>query len=88
MIEMAYPDNNVSVKIDSIVPGSVIVNTTTTFSDGDEAAANANAKALATAPGTIFPTDTYGDVTTSNVRSGSAANPAGNSPYSHDRGTE
>lgn len=87
MIEMAYPNNNVSVKIDSIVPGSVVVNTTTTFLDGDEAAANANAKALATAPGTIFPTDKYGDVTTSNVSSGDAANPAGNLLYSHEQST-
>ena len=81
ILEMAYPDSNVSVKIDSIVPGSVVVNTTTTFLDGDQSAANSDAKALATAPGTIFPADTYGDVTTSGVSTGTAANPAGNSHH-------
>ena len=77
MIEMAYPNNNISVKIDSINPGSVVVNTTATFLDGDQSAANSGAKALATAPATIFPTDQYGDVTTSDVSGGTVANPAG-----------
>lgn len=87
MIKKAYPDNNVSVKVDSIVPGSVVVNTTTTFLDGDQAAAHSDAKALATAPGKIFPADTYGNVTTSDVSTGTAANPAGNSHHPHDHGT-
>ena len=82
---MAYPNNNVSVKIDSIVPGSVVVNTTSTFLDGDQSAANSDAQALATAPGTIFPADTYGNVTTSGVSSGTAANPAGISLCSDER---
>lgn len=81
IFEKAYPDNNVSVKIDSIVPGSVVVNTTTTFLDGDLSAANSDAKALTTAPGKIFPADTYGDVTTSDVSTGTAVNPAGNSHH-------
>ena len=81
ILESAYPHNNVAVKIDSITPGSVVVNETTTFLDGDATAASANAKALATSPATIFPADSYGAVTTSGVTSGTAANPAGKLQY-------
>ena len=81
VLESAYPHNNVAVKIDSITPGSVVVNETTTFLDGDSSAASANAKALATSPATIFPADTYGAVTASGVTSGTAANPAGKLHY-------
>ncbi len=54
-----------------------MVNTTTAFLDVDQAAADSNARDLATAPGTIFPSSTYGNVTTSGVNNGTAANPAG-----------
>ncbi|KAL3136100.1 Protein-tyrosine-phosphatase mkp1 [Trebouxia sp. C0010 RCD-2024] len=75
-IKSAYPNNNVAVNINSVNAGSVVVNETTSFLDGDQAAANSNARDLATAPATIFPANTYGNVTTSGVSNGTAANPA------------
>ena len=81
-IKDAYPDNNVSVTINSVVSGSVVVNETTTFLDGDTSAASSQAQRLATAPATIFPDATYGPVTTSTVNSSEATNPAGESDAS------
>ncbi len=76
-IEAAYPGNNVSVKINNVMSGSVVVNETTTFLDGDSSAANSNAQAMALSPSTIFPAGTYGNVTTSSVTSTNMTNPAG-----------
>ena len=76
-IEAAYPGNNISVTINNIMSGSVVVNETTIFVDGDSSAADSHAQAMATAPASIFPTDTYGDVTTSSVTTSNATNPTG-----------
>ncbi|KAA6420796.1 MAG: hypothetical protein FRX49_09185 [Trebouxia sp. A1-2] len=76
MIEAAYPGNNVSVTINNIMSGSVVVNETTTFLDGDSSAANSNAQAMAISPSSIFPSATYGNITTSDVTSSNSTNPA------------
>ena len=76
-IKTAYPNNNVAVNINSINAGSVVVNQTTSFLDGDQAAASMAASDMATAPSRIFPASTYGNVTTSGISNGTAANPAG-----------
>jgi len=83
-IEAAYPGNNVSVTINNIMSGSVVVNETTTFLDGDSSAANSNAQAMAISPSSIFPSATYGNITTSDVTSSDSTNPAGEvtNPYS------
>ena len=55
----------------------MVVNQTTSFLDGDQAAADTAARDMATAPSRIFPASTYGNVTTSGISNGTAANPAG-----------
>ena len=74
-IEAAYPLNNVAVRINSFVAGSVLVNETTTFLDGDTTSAGQNAEALTTSPSSIFPPATFGPVTVSGVTQGNVTNP-------------
>ena len=74
-IEAAYPLNNVAVKINSISPGSVVVNETTTFLDGDTKTATNNVAALTTSPQDIFHPIDFGNVTVSNVTMGNVTNP-------------